>query len=217
MSNPVLCPVLKQQFVDQNGLPYAGGQLFSYTAGTSTPQVTYTDETGATPNTNPIILDAAGRANVWLGSGAYKFVLEDVNSNVIWTVDQVSVTSNGSNLGSPNTFTIADNQSSAQNITGLLMVGSTNGAMTVEYTIIRSNGSSTKRREHGFLYFGYDSVNGYVMIREIMVGVDSLNKGSNGLTITSGGQVQYETDSMGGTYAGQMTWQVVSAFAAEGI
>ena len=97
MSSYSLCPFLKQQFVDQNGAPYAGGFLYSYAAGTTTPQATYTDATGATPNTNPIVLDSAGRASVWLSSGfsAYKFVLEDVNSNLIFTVDNVPIVSGG--------------------------------------------------------------------------------------------------------------------------
>ena len=46
---------------------------------------------------------------------------------------------------------------------------------------------------------------------------EALNMGANSLAITTGGQVTYETDSMGGTYAGQMTWSMISAFATEGI
>lgn len=218
MSNAFLCPELIQRYFDANGIPLAGGKLFSYVAGTSTPQATYTDATLATPNPNPVILDGTGSAPVWLGPGAYKFVLQDVNGNPQFTVDGVLAQANGNALGPVNTFTIADNQSSPQNITNLAMVGATNGSMTVEYTIIRSNGSSTKRREHGFLYFGYDSVNGYVMMRTIVIGVDALNMGANGLVCNpSTGQVTYESDSVGGTYAGKMTWQINSAFPAEGI
>lgn len=89
MSNFFLSPVLKQKFTDLNGLPLSGGQLFSYAAGTSTPLATYTDSTGGTPNTNPVILDSTGAANVWVGTLAYKFVLEDSLSNIIYTVDNV--------------------------------------------------------------------------------------------------------------------------------
>lgn len=90
MSNTYsLLPVPKSRFFDANGVPLAGGQLFSYQAGTSTPLATYTDETGNTPNTNPVILDSTGSANVWMGPGAYKFVLEDSTGNVQWTVDEV--------------------------------------------------------------------------------------------------------------------------------
>lgn len=84
-----LTPALKQFFTNQAGLPLVGGQLFSYVAGTTTPTATYTDETGATPNTNPVVLDAYGSANVWMTNGSYKFVLEDSVGNVIFTQDQV--------------------------------------------------------------------------------------------------------------------------------
>ena len=62
-----LTPSPKMQFFDANGNPLAGGKLYSYASGTSTPLVTYTDSTGLSANTNPIILDSRGEANVWLG------------------------------------------------------------------------------------------------------------------------------------------------------
>lgn len=87
---PNLPPVLRQRYFDSNGLPLAGGQLFTYQAGTTTPQATYTDQTGGTPNANPIILDSQGYASMWLDQSlSYKFVLEDSNGVVQWTVDQV--------------------------------------------------------------------------------------------------------------------------------
>jgi hypothetical protein len=85
-----LTPVLRQRFFDSNGLPLVGGKLYSYVAGSSTPQATYTDSTGATPNANPVILDAAGSANVWMDESLnYKFVLNDINDVTQWSVDQV--------------------------------------------------------------------------------------------------------------------------------
>lgn len=67
-----------------------GGLLYSYQAGTTTPQATYTDETGETPATNPLVLDSAGRVPVWITNQAYKFVLKDSSGNIQWTVDNVS-------------------------------------------------------------------------------------------------------------------------------
>ena len=215
MSSAFICPWIVPQFCDPDGVPYAGGFLYSYIAGTSIPQATYTDETGATPNTNPIILDAAGRANIWLAAGSYKFILEDDLSNIIKTIDNVTASANGNSLGAQNIFTIADNQSSYQNITNMVFASASNQCAVVEYTILRSNGSTTKRREHGYLYCTYDSVNGWVLNRTTQ-GVDSLNAGSTSLAITAGGQIQYKSDSLGGTYRGQMTWQINSAFPAEG-
>ncbi len=88
----VLSPVLVQRFCDNNGNPLFGGQLYSYQAGTTTPLATYTDSTGSTANTNPVVLNARGEANVWIPANtAYKFVLEDSAGNTIWTVDQVQI------------------------------------------------------------------------------------------------------------------------------
>lgn len=83
------------QFFDDNGDPLSGGKIFTYAAGTTTPQATYTSSSGATPNTNPIILNAAGRVSgsgeIWLTDGVlYKFVLTDANDVLIATYDNLS-------------------------------------------------------------------------------------------------------------------------------
>ena len=75
---------------DSTGAPLAGGKLYSYEAGTTTPKDTYTDESGDTANANPVILDAEGYANVWLGEGFYKLVLTDANDVEQWTIDDVA-------------------------------------------------------------------------------------------------------------------------------
>lgn len=75
---------------DNNGNPLAAGQLFTYQAGTLVPQATFTDSTGVTQNTNPVILNSRGEANIWLTAGLfYKLVLEDASGNQIWAVDQI--------------------------------------------------------------------------------------------------------------------------------
>ena len=81
------------QFFDNLGIPLAGGLLYSYTAGTTTPQATYTSTAGTIANTNPIVLDAAGRTanEVWLTVGvSYKFVLQTPAAITIGTYDNVS-------------------------------------------------------------------------------------------------------------------------------
>ena len=56
------------QFFDNSGVPLAGGLLYSYEAGTTTPAPTYTTSAGTIAHTNPIVLDAAGRPpqEIWL-------------------------------------------------------------------------------------------------------------------------------------------------------
>lgn len=91
----LLAPVAKAKFFTNNGAPANGYKLFTYVAGTSTKLATYTDETTGTPNTNPIIMDFRGEANIWLPPNiAYKLVFSppsdtDPPTAPIWTVDQI--------------------------------------------------------------------------------------------------------------------------------
>ena len=87
----VPAPTIRQRFFDDvTGAPLAGGQLFTYEAGTTTPQDTFSNSTG-TLNTNPVVLDANGYADVWVDPAlSYKFVLEDSLGNTLWTEDNVT-------------------------------------------------------------------------------------------------------------------------------
>jgi hypothetical protein len=80
------------QFFDNNGVPLAGGLLYSYAAGTTTPLTTYTTSAGNTANSNPIVLDAAGRpANeIWLAANAYKLVLKTSAGVQLWSMDNIT-------------------------------------------------------------------------------------------------------------------------------
>lgn len=89
----VVTPTAKAQFIDAAGIPLAGGFLYTYEAGTTTPQATYTDSTASTANSNPIVLDSRGEANIWLSSANYKFKLTDANGTEIWTVDNIAAPS----------------------------------------------------------------------------------------------------------------------------
>ena len=94
-----LSPVARQTFVDNSGSPCAGCKLYSYVAGTTTPLATYTDSGGVSQNTNPITLDVAGGANIWIASAStYKFVLKDSLGTTQWTVDNISGGAGGSSV-----------------------------------------------------------------------------------------------------------------------
>ena len=90
MATTSLAPTPKLQFFDANGDPLVGGLLYTYAAGTTTPLVTYTDSTGVSANTNPIVLDSRGEANVWLAGAIYKFALYSATNVLIWTVDNIN-------------------------------------------------------------------------------------------------------------------------------
>ena len=86
----ILSPAPKLQFFTEGGIPLAGGKLYSYAAGTTTPLATYTTSSGVQNNTNPIILDSRGEAAVWLGAASYKLKLTDSTDVEIWTVDNIT-------------------------------------------------------------------------------------------------------------------------------
>jgi hypothetical protein len=82
------------QFFDNNGVILSGGKIYTYAAGTTTPQASYTSATGVTPHSNPIILDSAGRVpggEIWLtDSLIYKFVIETSTNVLIGTYDNIT-------------------------------------------------------------------------------------------------------------------------------
>jgi len=90
---------------DANGAPLAGGKLYSYRAGTSTPLALLAAD-GVTPLANPVILDANGEAAIRLGSLAYKidlfsaadvqqplFPVDNIVSQAFWPVAVATVPS----------------------------------------------------------------------------------------------------------------------------
>jgi hypothetical protein len=82
------------QFFTNTGAVLTGGKLYTYAAGTTTPQTTYTTYAGNVARTNPIILDAAGRVpdggEIWVTAVSYKFVLKDSTDVLIATWDNIS-------------------------------------------------------------------------------------------------------------------------------
>jgi hypothetical protein len=83
-----------QQFLDDSGNVLTGGKLYSYAAGTTTPQATFTSVSGATAHSNPIILNAAGRVatgEIWLTAGLnYKFVLYTSTDVLVASWDNIT-------------------------------------------------------------------------------------------------------------------------------
>jgi len=90
MTTQTLTPSLFYRDWDNNGNPLVGGLVYTYLAGTTTPAATYTDSTGVTSNTNPVVLNARGEAAIWLPVNiSYKFVVTDSTGTTIRTVDNV--------------------------------------------------------------------------------------------------------------------------------
>lgn len=99
-------PIFSAQ--DDTGAPLVGGLLFTYLTGSNTPSPTYTDASGLVANTNPIVLDDYGQAQVWLSASVtYRFQLAlpgdgaavTPPTDPIYTVDNISVTSGVTSIG----------------------------------------------------------------------------------------------------------------------
>jgi hypothetical protein len=81
------------QFFNNDGTVLAGGKIYTYAAGTSTPKTTYTTSAGSIAHANPIVLDSAGRVpggEIWLTAGTYKFSVFTSASVLIATYDNIS-------------------------------------------------------------------------------------------------------------------------------
>ena len=100
------------QFFTNTGAVLTGGKLYTYAAGTTTPQASYTTNAGNVARTNPVVLNAAGRVpdggEIWILPVSYKFVLTDANDVLIATYDNIfgsggfsvtNYTGNGSTVG----------------------------------------------------------------------------------------------------------------------
>ena len=104
MTTYSILPNGKQQFINSNGQPLAGGFVYYYIPNTTTAKNTYQDDAGNTLNTNPITLDANGQCIAY-GTGSYRQQVYDVNMNLIWDVQiDAPVTSSSATYGN---FTIA--------------------------------------------------------------------------------------------------------------
>jgi hypothetical protein len=65
------------QYLDNAGDPLAEGKLYFYESGTTTPKTTYADINNSIPNTNPVLLSAAGRQPNIFFDGVAKVILTD--------------------------------------------------------------------------------------------------------------------------------------------
>jgi hypothetical protein len=149
MTTGLLAPILNGTTIfTQNDVPAAGGFVYTYEAGTTTNQATYTTINLTTAQTNPIVLNSAGQLPypIWLEQNvAYKFQVTDANNNVLGTYDNISGIPNTSGTPqwiassltptyvSPTAFTVTGNQTSV--FTSQLRIKATVSAGTVYGTV----------------------------------------------------------------------------------
>lgn len=81
------------QFFNNDGTVLSGGLIYTYLAGTTTPQVSYTTSAGNVAHSNPIVLNSAGRVptgEIWLTPTQYKFAIYTATNTLIATYDNIS-------------------------------------------------------------------------------------------------------------------------------
>ncbi len=83
-----LCLWLNQQFTTDAGLPLAGGLVEFFNTGLGTHKATYSNADLAIGhvNANPVVLDAGGRAQIFLLTGGYDCTIKDSGGTLIRSI-----------------------------------------------------------------------------------------------------------------------------------
>lgn len=127
------------QFFDSNGDPLTGGLIYTYLSGTTTPVTTYTTRDGTTNNTNPIVLDAAGRTpnEIWLDGGVlYKFILKTSAFVQIGSYDDIPA------INDTTTFSNLITVAGTNTLTGFTTPALSGYAAGAQYSFIAQNANT---------------------------------------------------------------------------
>jgi hypothetical protein len=102
----ILAPNARWQGRDETGQPIQNGKLYTYLNQTTTPKATYQDYLGLQPNTNPVILDGKGEANIyWATDDLYTIKLFTEDDEEVYTQDNYPV------VGTNTTRVVAESES----------------------------------------------------------------------------------------------------------
>jgi len=79
------------EYSRSDGSPIAGGHLFFYATGTTTPATTWSDEALTIQNSSPIVLNAKGSpGSIFLARGStYRAQLKDIDGTIVFDFDPV--------------------------------------------------------------------------------------------------------------------------------
>ena len=211
---PFPVPNGKRTFLDLNGDPLAGGSVYTYVPGTTDPSPTYTDEGLSVPNTNPVVLDQAGRAVIW-GDGLYREVVYDLFGNLIW--DQTTgivIDSIPGNLTVGGNLTVDGNTqlNGSANVSGPLSAqdgASVNGGLTTDNINNSGNINTNTLDANGITDNGDLNVAGNTNIGGALTvsGPSNLNGGLTTSSLHDTGNAQIDGDlNVGGneTVAGNL-------------
>jgi hypothetical protein len=180
-------PMPKFIGTDDSNNPISGGKLCSFQAGTTTALSTYSDVALTVANANPVILDAAGRATVYLTPGlSYKFILKTAGTDstcntgtTVWTQDNV--------LGVPAASSNVD------------IAGLAGEALTAGQAVYLSAGDGGKTAGQ---WYKADASNSYSSSTAVAVGIapSAITSGASGTVRLAGQVTGLSALTLGSTY-----------------
>ena len=155
----------KIQFLTDAGAPLNGGKVYFYIPGTTTDKDTYTDQGGTVANANPVILDAYGRAEIWLGDDEFYDVVLKTSADVtVWSIDNIS------NSGALSTTSTDEWNSPGDTPT---YIGATQFSVTGDKRTTYQVGRRVKITETAGTVYGVISVVAYTSLTTVTVVLDS--------------------------------------------
>jgi len=117
-------PYIKFTQDDADGNPLSYGKVYTYIAGTSTPATTYSNISGTSSNTNPVVLDISGEADIYLDdSFVYKFVIKNDSGYIIETQDNISSVGGSGSGSSDNKVKITNTDPVADYLNSKIIAG----------------------------------------------------------------------------------------------
>ena len=191
-----LTPTPKQQIYGSDGNPLVGGKIYTYAAGTTTPLATYTDAGAGTANTNPIILNSLGQANIWLTTASYKFSVYTSADVLLYTVDNISAPLDSAGLAlalssptpigntAPNTGAFTTLTATTGNITTVNATTVTATTVVPTTLTFSGGGSMTKPPEPGI-----QSITASIAANALTVTLNPTTLDFRSATLTSGAVV----------------------------
>ncbi len=156
---------------DREGSPLAFGKVYTYKARTNVPKDSFQSEDAIVENTNPVILNGEGYADIYL-DGSYKIVVKDQYENEIDTTDPVSsqggqewINAHSATYVSPTSFKIAGNVTDKYDAGRRVRIdyGATEYAYSTILSVVFGGGESTVSVEQNTITTGIESVSASIV------------------------------------------------------
>ncbi len=128
----------RQAILADTGLPLAGGLVYAYAPGTTSPIITYADSGLTVQNPHPVVLNGAGRAQVWASQDCDLDIRDQNNVQVLFeqnvNPDELDTSESGGLVPNGSFETDADSNDVPDGWTETADVGSNNGLDTSQST-----------------------------------------------------------------------------------